>query len=209
MKRTTWILLLLLIITIGVYYLLNHLPEKELTDSTVTPDTSAYLFRETDSTLTAIRIFNSAGDVIALKRNAEAAWEITFPVSSEADQTKLSAAETQLNALKFVTNIGIVTSLVDFGLAVPKSNIILDYSNGKIHHLKIGNLSPTNSGYYVQLDNAGVFIVSQYSLDAILELATNPPFPSTPTPSPTVGLPIYTPTNEILPSPSATMESTP
>jgi hypothetical protein len=209
MKRSTWIFLLLFLVAIAIYYILNFLPDKELVESTASPDTSFYLLRETDGTLTSIRIQYSSDHILALQRNTEALWEIIFPISSAADQTKLIAAETQLNALKIVTNIGIVTSLDDFGLTIPTSQIKLVYSNGKSHSIKIGNLSPTNSGYYVQLDNSEVSIVSQYSLDAILELAANPPYPSTPTPSPTAELPIYTTTIELLPSPSGTMIITP
>jgi hypothetical protein len=209
MKRNTWIFLLLFLVALSVYYLLNFLPKKEIADSTETPVSSSYLIYETDSTLTSIRIQYSTDHVLALQRNTEATWEIIFPVSSDADQTKISAAETQLNSLKIVTNIGTVSSLNDFGLTVPESLIKLDYSNGKSHSIKIGNLSPTNSGYYVQLDNREVSIVNQYSLEAILELASNPPFPSTPTPSPTIEIPIYTATIGFSPSPSDTILPTP
>lgn len=105
--------------------------------------------------------------------------------------------------------MGILSSLDDFGLSTPNSWISVTYSNGHVRKLFIGNLAPTNSGYYIQMDNLDVIIISQFSLDAILELPNNPPYPPTPTPSVTSEQPTITSTDEATNTPSFTADPTP
>ena len=159
-------------------------PPKSHPESTPTADQISYPLREEDASITSIQI-NSIGGYLNMERNSEAIWEIIDPELGLADQTKLSEVETQLASLKIVKNLGIVSSLDDFGLSTPNSWISVTYSNGHVRKLFIGNLAPTNSGYYIQMDNLDVIIISQFSLDAILDLPNNPPYPPTPTPSAT------------------------
>jgi len=208
MKRSTWFFLILFLIAIGIYYLVNFLPPKTIAESTPTADQISYPLRDADASMTSIQI-NSIGVYLNMERNSEAIWEIIDPEPGLADQTKLSEAETQLASLKIAKNLGIVSSLDDFGLSKPKSWISVTYSNGLVRKLFIGSLTPTNSGYYVQVDNLEVVIISQFSLDAILDLPNNPPYPPTPTPSATSEQSIITSTEETTLTPSFTDNPTP
>jgi len=51
-------------------------------------------------------------------------------------------------------------------------------------NVKIGVITPTESGYYVQNTDDETVIVSKSSVDALLGLLNNPPYLETPTPSP-------------------------
>lgn len=193
MKRTSWILIILLILTLAAYFLINFLPEKTISDNQEEDIVPQYLVSETQGSLRLIRIIRFRDDVVVMEKNTENIWEIIFPSYGIADQAKLSEVETQINALKIVTAIGEVITKIDYGLLSPDSIIKLEYISGKSHLLTIGNSSPTGSGYYVQLDNKQVFIISKYSLDAILGLANTPPLPPTATPTSTMDLSIITP----------------
>jgi hypothetical protein len=203
MKRTSWILLILLGIAVGVYFLIKYRAEIKTTEPTETPVTTSYLAQEIDGTLISIRIFDNDYHIVVMQRNQDGFWEITLPTPGTADQALVSEAETQLNALKTVSRIGQVVSLDDFGLTHPAYIIKMVYSNNAEHKIDIGDSTPTGSGYYIQLDDGEVYVVSQYSLDAILGMLSNPPYPATATPTPTLEQPTPTSTLEY---PSVTPE---
>ncbi len=200
MKRTSWTLLVLLAIAIGVYFAIKYTNEKKAAEATPIPETNSYLIQETDNVLTRIRIFDQDYHIVEMQRNQEGFWDVTLPTVGTADQALASEAETQFGALGIVTDIGQVTSLGDFGLSFPTYTIKLTYANGVEHKIEVGNTTPTESGYYVQLDDAGVYVISQYSLNAVLKLINNPPYPATETPTPTLELPTNTP-EAITPTP--------
>jgi hypothetical protein len=198
MKRSAWIILVLFILAVGIYFLIDYRQDKiALTSTETTVDQAEYLIDEPEAVLTSIRLFDQMRNLLVLTRNAEANWEILFPEAGLADQTKVSALESQIGSLMSISAIGSISNLEDFGLAVPAYTIKLEYSNGEIYQLAIGNSTPTNSGYYVQVDRGQVMVVSKYSLDAITGLITLPPYPSTPTPTitleqPTLSIPLFT-----------------
>ena len=63
--------------------------------------------------------------------------------------------------------------------------LTVKFKSGTERTVKIGVVTPTESGYYVQ-DTAGgdVMIISKSSVDALLGLLNDPPYLETPTPSP-------------------------
>jgi hypothetical protein len=153
MKRTTWILLIILIITIGVYLLIKHQADISDGEGSETPVASTYLGQESDAILISIRMYDNNHHVLEMQRSQDGFWEINLPVPGTADQSLATQAETQLAALQIVSSIGKVSSLDDFGLTFPAYSIILAYSNGVEHKLDVGDQSTIGSGYYIQLDD--------------------------------------------------------
>jgi hypothetical protein len=184
MKRSNWVLLLLLAVAIGAYFLIDYRKNKTAAEATATVVETSYLVQETDAVLQSIRIYDQDYHIVELRRGQDGLWTVNLPTPGTADQSLAGAAETQIGALQVVTELGTVSGLSDFGLAFPVYTIKLGYANGVEHKIELGNLTPTSSGYYVQLDDGQVYVVSQYSLDAVLNLIDNPPYPPTPTPEP-------------------------
>jgi hypothetical protein len=75
--------------------------------------------------------------------------------------------------------------LADFGLAQPQAQVTVIMVDGTSRSLDVGSLDPTGSVYYVRLAEGGtVDMVSRYSLDDLLGLIQDPPYPApTATPS--------------------------
>ena len=190
MKRSAWILLVLLILAVGIYYLIDILQDKRTLSETEPPvEPAEYLVVEPEAVLTTIRLFDQSLNILVLSRNEEAIWEILVPRFDFADQTKVSALETQVDSLMAISTIGWVSNLDDFGLTLPAITIKLEYSNSRAHQIAVGKSTPTNSGYYVQVDHGQVLVVSQISLDAITDLLTMPPYQPTTTPTVTLEQP--------------------
>lgn len=184
MKRSNWILLILLALSIGAYFLIKANADKNAAEETPVA-ASNLLIEATGDVLQRIRIYDNDYNIVELVRDENALWTVSLPTAGEADQSLASAAETQLGALGITSQLGMVANFGDFGLEFPAYTIKLTYYSGAQHKIEVGDLTPTNTGYYVQLDDGDVYVVSQYSLDSILGLIRNPPYPPTPTPEPT------------------------
>ena len=78
------------------------------------------------------------------------------------------------------------------GLQLPTYIITIAYQSGQNHVIKVGNLTPTQSGYYVQLDIGNTVIVNQFGIDDVIEMLKSVTY--TPTPSlTTTPLPLMSP----------------
>jgi len=191
-KRSTWILLAVLVLVIGAYFYLKAHPLQSST-STPTPTTteSSFLIIKEDDTLTKVVITDAQGNSLQMGRDATGNWAIMVgqsptimqPELAAADQSQAEAAENQLFALKVVTTLETSPSPDVIGLNPPAYTISLEFSGNRQQVLEVGALTPTSSGYYVQLDDK-VYVVSQYSMDAVVKLLQNPPYQATPTPVP-------------------------
>lgn len=189
-KRPTWILLFTLALVIGAYFYLKSQPLKS---SAPTPTAlgTRYLIPKGDDLVTIIHVVDAQGNSLQMGRDATGNWAImvgqsptiTQPKLAAADQSQAEAAETQLFALSVLTTLETSPSLDVIGLNPPAYTISLEFSSNRQQVLKVGALTPTGSGYYVQLEDK-IYVISQSSIEAVLELLKNPPYAATPTPVP-------------------------
>ena len=193
-KRSTWILLILLILVIGAYFLIKKLPSAS---STATPTAlgNNFLITKADGTLQNLQIVDTQGHSVQILRNSSGTWMVAQPTVGIADQALASAADTQVGALLIITTLDPQPSLDTVQLSHPADTIELTFSTGIKHTIEIGSLTPTVSGYYVRLDSGNIYVVSRAGIDSLLNLLTAPPYPATETPTqaPTVE-PTLTPT---------------
>ncbi len=101
-KRSTWIVLAVLVIAVGAYFLSKrHIAAS----STLTPTAtkSAYLLDLSKNKLQSIRITDDQNHVTLLTRDNTGSWNITLPTPGVADQSQAEAAETQAGALQILT----------------------------------------------------------------------------------------------------------
>lgn len=191
-RRSTWVLLAVLALFIGAYFYLKAHPLQFYT-STPTPTAAviSFLINKDNDTLTKVVITDAPGNTFQMGRDAAGNWAITKPKSAAADQSQAEAAETQFFALKVVTTLETSPSPDVIGLNPPAYTISLEFSSNRQQVLEVGGLTPTSSGYYIQLEGK-VYVVSQYSIDAVVKLLQNPPYLATPTPVPGTETPIPT-----------------
>ena len=80
-KRPTWILLVILALVVGAYFLIKKYPLKA-TQPTPTVSTATYLITQADGVLQSIRIVDNKGDAFQMQRDLSKTWVITAPTSS-------------------------------------------------------------------------------------------------------------------------------
>jgi hypothetical protein len=184
-KRSTWILLVILALVVGAYFLIKKHPLKKA-EPTLTASGNGYLVTQSDGVLQNLRIYDGKAHNFQMQRDPSKKWVITAPTSEVADQAMAGAAETQVGALRIVTLLESPPSPDMVGLDAPSYTMVLGFVSGISHKIEVGDLTPTASGYYVRYDNGKIYVLSQSGIDALLKLLTAPPYPATETPSPSI-----------------------
>ncbi len=184
-KRPTWILLIILGVVLVAYIVIKNRIPATTTTATPTALGDNFLVTAADGTLQSLRISDYNNNVVEMKRDSSGTWVVTLPTPAPADQALAGAAETQVGALRIVTTLDSQLSLTDAGLDTPAYTINLTFTSGLTHVIEVGNLTPSNSGYYVRYDSGNLYVISQAGIDALLNLLKAPPYVPTATTTPT------------------------
>jgi len=181
MKRSTWIVLIIFLALVGVLLYLNQ-KEPAVAEADVTPTAPIeYLFTETDGLPTSIDIKSDTGEQVTIARNEAGEWVLKQPIEAEADQGSAEAAASQLTALRIVSKPQVAPA--DAGLVHPSYIMTVELTGGTVKSVRIGDLTPTESGYYTNINESDeVLIVSKTGMDALLTMVSSPPFVVTPAP---------------------------
>ncbi|MDQ3006718.1 MAG: hypothetical protein M3R47_15220 [Chloroflexota bacterium] len=184
MRQSTVIYLVLFLLVIGAYYYLNNREQPADIALNLEPTAEvSYLFTAEDGLPTSIRIESKAGDTVEVARNAENAWALILPSEAAADQASAEAAASQVTTMQILDRLPEIDPEI-VGLTDPEYILVIKFTSGVERNVKIGVITPTESGYYVQNTDGGTVIVSKSSVDALLGLLKSPPYLETPTPSP-------------------------
>ena len=132
-------------------------------------------------------------DVSQLTYKATAGKEQNFTRNSDGSWTdgkltieggKLEQILSELLAARVVAQMPADISLKDIQLDNPVQIVILHSADGRSAAINFGGSTPTQSGYYVRVDNGAAVILSKDTLDTVLQLLDEAGLP-TPTPLPT------------------------
>jgi hypothetical protein len=195
-RKPTWILLILLALTIGAFFFFKDRP-KGSGKPTETTQPITYLITDADGTLQSLQMTDPEGNKVRMQRDMSSKWIMTSPRTAEADQSQAGAAQIQIGALRIVAKLETPPDPNATQLANPVAIIETSFSTGKQHTLEVGGLTPTSNGYYVKFDGGKVYVVSQSAIEALLNFLKTPPYPATPTPeiseTPSTEIPSPTP----------------
>ena len=114
-KRSTWILLVILALAVGAYFLIKNQPFK---GNALTPTATAgsFLITQAEGVLQSLHIVDNKGNNFQMQRDLSKQWVITAPTTGAADQGLAGAAETQVGALSIVTTLNTPPDLSTAGL---------------------------------------------------------------------------------------------
>jgi hypothetical protein len=182
-RRGTLIVLAILILLIGATWYLEWSPAGQARVRG-TPTATAYptLINLGPGRFTQIEMKDSSG-TFGIQLNLNNTWSITDAQNTPVDQGKVQQLLSSLTGLQATATLDI-NALSSFGLVTANQVITIDSSNGTFV-LKVGKVTPTNSGYYVQVDNHAPVVVDKNSLDSVLtSMNREALLPATATPLP-------------------------
>jgi hypothetical protein len=175
MKRSTGIVLVIFLALVGLLFYLNQKESPaEEQDATPVPPTE-FLFDASLGAPVSIDIKSEAGEQVAIVRNEDGVWVLKQPIETEANQGSAEAAASQLSSLRIESRLKVASDAA--GLVQPSFILTVEMGDGTVNTVRIGDLTPTGIGYYVQVnDSDETIIVDKTGLDALLVLVESPPY---------------------------------
>ncbi len=176
-RRTTWILLgFLVLVGIG-YAVLQQGAGTPAAGEQASPteDLWTLVAEQVDT----VRLVDPASHaLVVVRRDPQSGWRMVAPRIGEADAGRIEMALAGILAPAVRQSLEEPGNLADFGLAQPQAQITVIMVDGSSRSLDVGSLDPTGTVYYVRLADAGaVDMVSRYSMDDLLGLIQDPPYP--------------------------------
>ena len=215
-KRSTWMMVILLVLVAGVAYYMQAVPDNFIqkalmAKNTPTPASPGTLISPVDGPLNGISLTSSDGHSVTLKRESTG-WTFSLDAQSfiPADQNLAEQAASQALGLRLTSGeIKPATSdLSGFGLDKPAYIYGVTLANGKSVVFKLGKATVLGDGYFLQKEDGTIVAVDKSMMDTLLDLFKHPPYEvlltSTPTP-----LVIELPTGTMTPPPAVTLTNTP
>ncbi len=186
-SRTTWILLGLFIILLAGTWLWQR-REIPVDEGEPTPTPMPMLFELVPEQVRDIRIESVQGDHILLSRLG-ASWITTEPERQNLDEQIMVGKLNQLVLLRALNKLSVPPSEDQLGLDKPAYTITITDDDSKDYILEVGVQTPTQSGYYVRMDES-IYVISSLNIDELVDLLDNPPIViSTPTSTDVPGVP--------------------
>jgi hypothetical protein len=165
-RRGTLIVLIIFVLLIGVTWYLEWSPTGQ-TRARGTPTATAFprLIDLGTGQFEKIEMKDSSG-TFGIQRNLNDTWSFTDAQNTPADQGKVQQLLSSLDGLQAMAVLDI-NALASFGLVSANQVLTIQSSNGTFV-LKVGKVTPTSGGYYVQIDNHAPVVVDKTSMDDIL-----------------------------------------
>jgi len=199
-RRGTLVVLAIFVLLIGVTWYLEWSPAgKARVKGTPTATSYPKLIVLGTGELMKLELKSSSG-TFGIKRNLNDTWSFTDDQNTPADQGKIQQLLATLTSLQSMATLDTKT-LDAFGLVSANKILTIQTTNGT-SVMKIGKITPTTSGYYVQVDNQSPVVVDKTSMDDILNTLTRKaltpptatPLPTQVTPGAETPSPLFTPT---------------
>jgi hypothetical protein len=201
-RRGTLVVLAIFVLLIGVTWYLEWSPAGQArARGTPTATARPKLIELGTDQFTKIEMKDSSG-TFGIQRNLNDTWSFTDAQNTPADQGKIQQLLASLTGLQSIATVDINT-LAAFGLVSANQVLTIQTSNGTFV-MKVGKVTATSGGYYVQIDNHAPVVVDKSSLDEILNSMNRQnlsPATATPLPAqvPTGG--VETPSAQLTPTP--------
>jgi hypothetical protein len=181
MKRSPAILLFLLAVVTGIYLFLKYRPvKKEDSEPSQTPNPYLINRDEAAGDIISIQIRDSQGNAVLITKSADDLWSVKKPTFGLADTTKMTMLSTQLYALGIEGTLDAAIDPSNIGFQPPAFTVDVKYSDGMVITFDVGEATPSGNSYYTRMDGK-IYMISQYNIEAIINLLKDPPYIATPT----------------------------
>jgi len=187
MRRPTVILLVLFALLGGLVWYAqqpNNSIKRALATSTslVAQPSNLTLINPSKGLVTSLVIQDAKNKKVSISKSS-GKWIINTGVEAPADQSSVDRLAGQMLSLDVVSKLQKAPDPTGTGLDKPSYLVTFTQDDGTISNFKIGKLTATSSGYYIEAADGSVSIVDKNGIEALIGNLDQPPFPTTATPS--------------------------
>ena len=169
-RKQTWILLAIFVVMAGAAFYLQRHPIKNNANVTPSPTSQASLIKDwLPGDITRITFKDNQGLSVQLAQTEQGDW-VLQPDGHAVDAGKVEEIRTEITSTRVITNLDPGYDLAAVGLKSPTGILTITNAKGKLVEIHIGQMTPTNNGYYVQIDQDAPSVVSSDAIESILNL---------------------------------------
>ncbi len=171
-RKQTWILLGVFIIALVATIILEKNPElvKSSQAPTSSPTSPGMMLEGWQSNdITWIEILDGQGNRLRILQTTEGKWVIDSESGDSVDAGVVEEIRSQIAATRTTAYLDPGYDLEAIGLNHPAYTLTVRNIQGRESVIQIGQMTPTQTGYYVKVDNFAPIVVSKYAIDNIVD----------------------------------------
>ncbi len=170
-RKGTWAVLIVFIAVLGLAYYLQKSPLKTPASADITPSPTAEVpllegWQAQDIQMVEVK---SPDRNLEVNKNPDGTWVIASE-NVPAKDGAVGLITAQLTSMRILSQMDASYPLDSLGLSSPEKIIVFANAQGKQVEVQIGNATPTDSGYYVRLDQGTPVVVSKDTVDAVMNM---------------------------------------
>lgn len=171
-RKPTLILLAVFVVMLALAVFLQRTPGVK--DSQQTPSVTPYpklLAGLASAEITRIDVERSQpAEQWQIERNSGQQWVFSEANGKTVDAGKVEQLLSTLTSTNVINALEATTDLQPLGLDAPAATIVLTGKDGESYTLHVGNLTPPETGYYLQLNGGAPVIADKYAVEDVLNL---------------------------------------
>jgi hypothetical protein len=172
-RKQTWILVGIFAVLLGLAYYLRQNPVVNSANITQTPTNPVIMlagWHSADITWIEYRNSQEEDGIIELTRSESGAWLLGPEDPQTVEAGKAEQIRSQIANIRVMSYMDPGYDLEALGLKTPEIILSIRDAQGRKVEMHFGSLTPTGTGYYVQVDDQAPQIVSKNGADAIFDL---------------------------------------
>ncbi len=172
-RRSTWIVLIIFILLAAFALFWERSGNTEESAPTATPQIS--LLNLDINGVDRLEIIAIHGENISFGKDSSGNWAIEEPIGEVDPEKDLGSIIERFLAVQALSVLEVAPPAEATGLNVPAYTVTLFLKDGNRSIIKIGTVTVTGSGYYVQVGDKA-FVVDKFTVDGLLDLLQNTPY---------------------------------
>jgi len=183
-RNTAIVFGLFILLLAGTLYWQKTMTSSDSAETTATTPEDLLLNID-EASLKAISIQDVNNQRVSLRRSDDDKWVIIYPQAEATDEAEVTSAISQFMNVRITSRPQTIPDLETVGLDPAAYTILMETEGGEQVLINVGNLTPTEGGYYVLTQDRVIYVASKFGLDSLIKFLENPPILVTPTPSAT------------------------
>jgi len=169
-RKSTFLLLIVFLLLIGLAFALQQgWFEKSMIEPT--PTTQPFLMDGTpEENLVSLQVTENNLVTLELTKQSDGIWIITQPEGFQGNSGKIAQLFSSLYGLSPTSVVSANTPLEPLGISPDSMKINITTISGENIVLKPGGLTPTGSGYFIQVNSNPAVVISKYGYEGLASL---------------------------------------
>ena len=165
-RRSTWVLLIVFLLALAGLLFLSRRPQglKVIQDGTPTPAPITFLEYASEE-VARLTIQPKDSPAFTVERNPQTLWQLIAVDPRPLDPSKVEELVATIPTLQAQSQLDTPPPDSATGLESSPILITLEFKDGHKTTVRFGNLTPTGSGYYAQVDSGPVLVLNKTSFD--------------------------------------------